>query len=188
MLLSFVGCMIILAGTYGQFRTQNGGRVVVFTTMPNGTPVITTVSRRLLTAQEVHELSQPPSCPNTTDTADTSPSSESREINMTDNNEEENSCAVCIDDLDGLDPSLLTVLPCGHHFHTDCILPWLTERQSKCPLCKFDVLEYVRGGAVLSTSTEAAGNAAAALGSSESLLSSMESCLHHSASQAHLSL
>lgn len=24
------------------------------------------------------------------------------------------------------------------------IVPWLTERQSKCPLCKFDVAEYVR--------------------------------------------
>ena len=24
------------------------------------------------------------------------------------------------------------------------VVPWLTERQSKCPLCKFDVAEYLR--------------------------------------------
>ena len=24
------------------------------------------------------------------------------------------------------------------------VVPWLTERQSKCPLCKFDVGEYLR--------------------------------------------
>jgi hypothetical protein len=25
---------------------------------------------------------------------------------------------------------------CGHAFHTECILPWLTERQGCCPCCK----------------------------------------------------
>lgn len=52
-----------------------------------------------------------------------------------------NCCAVCIDEIAvGSDA---TQLPCGHHFHTPCIAPWLTERQAKCPLCKYDVLEYV---------------------------------------------
>jgi len=28
---------------------------------------------------------------------------------------------------------------CRHAFHTECILPWLTERQGCCPLCKIPV-------------------------------------------------
>ena len=51
-------------------------------------------------------------------------------------------CSVCIDDF--ADDADITVLPCSHAFHSDCIVPWLTERQSKCPLCKFDVLEHIR--------------------------------------------
>jgi hypothetical protein len=51
------------------------------------------------------------------------------------------SCAICLDD--ELSSNAWTTLPCQHHFHTDCIIPWLTERQPKCPLCKYDVLEHV---------------------------------------------
>jgi hypothetical protein len=54
---------------------------------------------------------------------------------------EQTSCAVCIDDF-ASDADDIIVLPCRHKFHTDCIVPWLTERQSKCPLCKFDVMAY----------------------------------------------
>jgi hypothetical protein len=36
------------------------------------------------------------------------------------------------------------LLPCNHYFHADCIIPWLSERQAKCPLCKYDVLDYVK--------------------------------------------
>jgi len=29
-------------------------------------------------------------------------------------------------------------LPCGHHFHEDCIGKWLLEKSVNCPMCKFD--------------------------------------------------
>jgi len=48
------------------------------------------------------------------------------------------SCSICLDDYEPNEK--LRMLPCGHQFHTDCILPWLTERQGLCPLCKQQVL------------------------------------------------
>jgi hypothetical protein len=41
------------------------------------------------------------------------------------------------------DKERLRVLPCRHKFHQVCLVPWLTERHSSCPLCKFDVLEHL---------------------------------------------
>lgn len=43
-------------------------------------------------------------------------------------------CSICLDDFKT--GETLRLLPCGHSFHTDCVLPWLTERQGRCPLCK----------------------------------------------------
>jgi hypothetical protein len=49
-------------------------------------------------------------------------------------------CSICIDDFE--EEELIRYLPkCKHAFHTDCIMPWLTERQGCCPLCKTAVLE-----------------------------------------------
>jgi uncharacterized protein YbaR (Trm112 family) len=47
-------------------------------------------------------------------------------------------CSICIDDFE--EGEKLRLLPnCGHAFHTDCILPWLTQRQGCCPYCKTPV-------------------------------------------------
>ena len=49
-------------------------------------------------------------------------------------------CSICIDDFE--DGERIRLLPkCRHAFHTDCLLPWLTERQGCCPLCKRSVLD-----------------------------------------------
>jgi hypothetical protein len=51
-------------------------------------------------------------------------------------------CAICLDEFE--DKEKVRVLPCKHKFHEDCLVPWLTERHASCPLCKMDVLKYVR--------------------------------------------
>ncbi|CAG8554860.1 4184_t:CDS:2 [Paraglomus occultum] len=45
-------------------------------------------------------------------------------------------CAICLDDF--VEGDEVRCLPCEHEYHTECIDPWLTEKSSKCPLCKFD--------------------------------------------------
>lgn len=49
-------------------------------------------------------------------------------------------CSICIEEFES--GERLRMLPrCKHVFHTECILPWLTERQGCCPLCKSNVID-----------------------------------------------
>ena len=48
----------------------------------------------------------------------------------------ENTCPVCKDEFNVNDECLL--MPCNHHFHCDCLLPWLKERNS-CPVCRYEL-------------------------------------------------
>ena len=48
----------------------------------------------------------------------------------------ENSCAVCKDEFAQGQNCL--VMPCKHHFHKECLIPWLKERNS-CPVCRFEL-------------------------------------------------
>ena len=48
----------------------------------------------------------------------------------------ENSCPVCKDEFTISEECLL--MPCEHHFHKDCLIPWLKERNS-CPVCRFEL-------------------------------------------------
>ena len=48
-------------------------------------------------------------------------------------------CSICIEDFE--EGELVRVMPCGHHYHTDCIMPWLTTRSADCPVCKQSFVE-----------------------------------------------
>lgn len=48
----------------------------------------------------------------------------------------ETSCAICIDDFEAT--SVLSVMPCGHGFHSACLDEWL-KRSNLCPLCRFSL-------------------------------------------------
>ncbi|KAL6994092.1 RING-type E3 ubiquitin transferase [Sarracenia purpurea var. burkii] len=45
-------------------------------------------------------------------------------------------CAVCKDEI--LVEETVTRLPCCHHYHGDCIVPWLCIRNT-CPVCRYEL-------------------------------------------------
>lgn len=50
---------------------------------------------------------------------------------------------VCLEEyIDG--ESRVMRLPCGHEFHADCVVPWLTNRRRVCPICKLDIVRSLR--------------------------------------------
>jgi hypothetical protein len=68
----------------------------------------------------------------------TSPSHSSSKVSFT--KTISTTCSICIDEFE--DGEKIRLLPrCGHGYHTECIMPWLTERQGCCPFCKTSVLE-----------------------------------------------
>lgn len=53
------------------------------------------------------------------------------------NNEKENYCPVCLDELKIGDQ--VTTLPCAHTFHYTCVSDWL-EQSEVCPLCRTNIV------------------------------------------------
>nr|XP_026250481.1 E3 ubiquitin-protein ligase DZIP3 isoform X2 [Urocitellus parryii] len=56
--------------------------------------------------------------------------------NLDNEEEEEEPCVICHENLS---PENLSVLPCAHKFHSQCIRPWLMQ-QGTCPTCRLHVL------------------------------------------------
>ncbi|XP_057954622.1 uncharacterized protein LOC131148735 [Malania oleifera] len=50
-------------------------------------------------------------------------------------------CAICLEDFEPREEVTLT--PCNHMFHEDCIVPWV-KNHGKCPVCRSAI--YERGG------------------------------------------
>jgi hypothetical protein len=132
MLISASSCLMICAGTHGYVITTDG-RLVLMRQAHPGTPAMGG-GNHLLTEEQVRQVSH---------YASTQAANDSTAASASSSCEEQTSCAVCIDDFDSeTNVDDIIVLPCRHKFHMDCIVPWLTERQAKCPLCKFDVMGY----------------------------------------------
>nr|XP_043607286.1 E3 ubiquitin-protein ligase CIP8-like [Erigeron canadensis] len=51
-------------------------------------------------------------------------------------NDDHEICAVCKDEI--LIEEKVTQLPCRHHYHGECIVPWLSIRNT-CPVCRFEL-------------------------------------------------
>nr|GEX56321.1 putative RING-H2 finger protein ATL71 [Tanacetum cinerariifolium] len=53
-------------------------------------------------------------------------------------NEDGKRCAVCLDDFKPRE--MVTLTPCNHMFHDNCIIPWVKSR-GQCPVCRFVISE-----------------------------------------------
>ncbi|KAF8323214.1 hypothetical protein DL93DRAFT_635845 [Clavulina sp. PMI_390] len=59
----------------------------------------------------------------------------------------EKDCAVCKDDFEVAQETIQ--LPCKHHFHDECILPWI-KQSGTCPVCRHELVpqpKHAPGGA-----------------------------------------
>ncbi|XP_005108139.1 E3 ubiquitin-protein ligase RNF181 [Aplysia californica] len=45
-------------------------------------------------------------------------------------------CPICLLEFDEEDE--VKIMPCGHQFHSGCILPWLSKVNS-CPMCRYEL-------------------------------------------------
>ena len=45
-------------------------------------------------------------------------------------------CAICC--LNYVEGNKVFFLPCSHHFHIECVLPWF-NKSHKCPNCRYDL-------------------------------------------------
>lgn len=50
-------------------------------------------------------------------------------------------CAICLEDFEPRQE--VTVTPCKHMFHEECIVPWV-KSNAGCPVCRFSLLEKTR--------------------------------------------
>ncbi|WOL13790.1 hypothetical protein Cni_G22569 [Canna indica] len=91
-------------------------------------------------------------------------------------------CAICKDEI--IVEDRLKRLPCFHHFHEGCILPWLGMRNT-CPLCRFELLtddsdyEARRAASVVSGDVESCSSVFSK-GLKASALSNQSSLCNHS--------
>ncbi|XP_071907163.1 uncharacterized protein [Coffea arabica] len=52
--------------------------------------------------------------------------------------EEGKRCAICLEDFEPKE--IVTITPCNHMFHEECIVPWV-KNEGRCPVCRFAISE-----------------------------------------------
>lgn len=57
------------------------------------------------------------------------------------NNEDGKRCVICLDDFEPRETVTLT--PCHHMFHDNCIVPWVKSR-GQCPVCRYVIGDRVK--------------------------------------------
>ncbi|XP_055823332.1 uncharacterized protein LOC129891882 isoform X2 [Solanum dulcamara] len=58
-----------------------------------------------------------------------------------DKDEDGKRCSICLEDF--VPKEMVTVTPCRHMFHEDCIVPWVKSHGS-CPVCRFAICERMK--------------------------------------------
>ncbi|CAN4105090.1 unnamed protein product [Withania somnifera] len=58
-----------------------------------------------------------------------------------DKDEDGKRCSICLEEF--VPKEMVTVTPCRHIFHDDCIFPWVTSHGS-CPVCRFAICERMK--------------------------------------------
>lgn len=58
-----------------------------------------------------------------------------------DKDEDSKRCSICLEDF--VAKEMVTVTPCRHMFHEDCIVPWVKNHGS-CPVCRFAICERMK--------------------------------------------
>lgn len=125
--LIFFGCILICAQLgFITAQPDERGRIVLFAGGQGARNLAVRVIRNnLLTRDQVLSLEE----------------EEFVQESQEESDEEACCCAICLDEFENKEK--VRVLPCKHRFHEACLVPWLTERHSSCPLCKYDVLRHV---------------------------------------------
>jgi hypothetical protein len=128
--LIFFGCILICAQLgFITAQPDERGRIILFAGGQGARNLaIRVIHNNLLTRDQVLSLEEEDFVQATNDQGE-------------DHQESCCCCAICLDEFENQEK--VRVLPCKHRFHEDCLVPWLTERHSSCPLCKFDVMQHV---------------------------------------------
>ncbi|KAG7344008.1 ring-like zinc finger domain containing protein [Nitzschia inconspicua] len=126
--LIFFGCILICAQLgFITAQPDERGRIILFAGGPGSRNLaVRMIRKNLLTRDQVLSLEEEEFV---------------KQSEGENENEEACCCAICLDEFESKEK--VRILPCKHRFHEDCLVPWLTERHSSCPLCKFDVLQHV---------------------------------------------
>jgi E3 ubiquitin-protein ligase RNF115/126 len=87
-----------------------------------------------LIANDLNRYGNPPASKKAVNSLESIEINEEKLIELKKNNLLE--CSVCKDEFEI--KQIIKKIPCKHHFHSECIMPWFKNRNS-CPVCRFEL-------------------------------------------------